>query len=149
MTFIWIRQWVLGFAVAITAGCAAPVTSTNGDALSVQQLTGAHWLAVWVEGLTSLQSPRPSLRWADDGQLAGSGGCNNFAGRTNTANGAFVFASLAPAGKACLTAPLGQEDKFFKAIESTRSARLDKDQLVLLADDGRTVARFARIPFGK
>jgi heat shock protein HslJ len=40
--------------------------------------------------------------------------------------------------------PGSQEDLFFKALELTRKARLEGDQLVLLDDAGKVLARFLK-----
>jgi heat shock protein HslJ len=41
--------------------------------------------------------------------------------------------------------PGSQEDRFFKALELTRKARLERDQLVLMDDNGKQLARFLKV----
>ena len=41
--------------------------------------------------------------------------------------------------------PGSQEDLFFKALEMTRKARLDRDQLVLMDEAGKEMARFLKV----
>jgi hypothetical protein len=40
--------------------------------------------------------------------------------------------------------PGSQEDFFFKALELTRKARLDRDQLILMDESGKVIARFLK-----
>jgi heat shock protein HslJ len=40
--------------------------------------------------------------------------------------------------------PGSQEDLFFKALELTRKARVENDQLILMDDAGKQLARFLR-----
>jgi hypothetical protein len=40
--------------------------------------------------------------------------------------------------------PGSQEDLFFKALELTRKARLERDQLALMDESGKVVARFLK-----
>jgi len=40
--------------------------------------------------------------------------------------------------------PGSQEDRFFKALELTRKARVERDQLVLTDEAGKQLARFLK-----
>lgn len=60
-------------------------------------------------------------------------------------NNSLHLGPLASTGRACLSMPGSQEDKFFKALELTRKARLERDQLVLMDDSGKQLARFLKV----
>ncbi|OGB30664.1 MAG: hypothetical protein A3F78_19535 [Burkholderiales bacterium RIFCSPLOWO2_12_FULL_61_40] len=111
---------------------------------TADSLVGAPWVAFTIDGVVPVISPQPQLRWSDPEQVNGTGGCNGFTGKAVVHAGALRFGPLAATGKACITAPGGQEDMFFKAIEQTRSVRLEDGQLVLVNTAGKTLARLAR-----
>jgi heat shock protein HslJ len=99
---------------------------------------------VAIDGVVPVIHPKPKLRWTSAGQVAGSGGCNAFVGKTIVGSDSVRFGALAATGKACMTAPTGQEDLFFKAIETTRKARLENEELLLLNESGETLARLVK-----
>jgi heat shock protein HslJ len=132
---------------AVLGGCAvrdaAPPVAAQAAAPSLD--IGTQWVAFAVDGVTEIVRPKPTLKWVGVDQIAGSGGCNGFAGRAVQVQDRLRIGPLAPAGKPCLTLPGEQEDLFFKALEMTRKVWLDGDQLVLLDDAGVQLVRFIRI----
>jgi putative lipoprotein len=128
-------------ALFVSACTLAPVQPVALPLVS-DAMVGSQWIAVTIDGVIPVVQPRPSLRWMGVDQVAGNGGCNGFTGKV-TLNGdrSVRFGALAATGKACLTAPTGQEDLFFKALEQTRSAQLENGDLVLLDQNGKVLAR--------
>ena len=105
------------------------------------QLQGREWVASYIDGIATVTAPAPRLRWTAADQLAGNGGCNAFMGRAVVEQGALQLGPLAATGKMCMTAPKGQEDRFFKALEAARHVKLQDGQLVLEDATGRVLAR--------
>lgn len=124
-------------------GCEAPPVQAPAGPVSVAQLQGQEWVANYIDGIATVKAPAPRLRWTSADQLTGSGGCNAFMGRAVVEQGALKLGPLAATGKMCLTAPQGQEDRFFKALEAARSVRLLDGQLLLEDAAGRLLARLA------
>ncbi len=79
-------------------------------------------------------------------RLSGSGGCNAFSGAFALGKDSVRIGPLVPIGKPCLTLPGAQEDRFFNALEGTRAAHLEGDQLVLMDAAGHQLARFLKNP---
>jgi heat shock protein HslJ len=131
-------------------GCAAPSSQSDRPVaeppafLSVEMLVGSDWLAEVIDGVPVVNAPQPRLRWLDESRISGSGGCNQFVGRSNLAFDRMILGPLAATRMACVAAPQGQEDKFFKALELTRRARLSEGGLVLSDDGGKTLLRLVR-----
>ena len=109
--------------------------------VSGAQLQGREWVASYIDGIATVTAPAPRLRWTAADQLAGNGGCNAFMGRAVVEQGALQLGPLAATGKMCMTAPKGQEDRFFKALEAARHVKLQDGQLVLEDAAGRVLAR--------
>lgn len=134
--------WVPLYIAATLSACALPPVVTVP--VSAQSLVGVEWAAIAIEGVVPVIQPQPTLRWTSAEQLAGSGGCNSFVGTAPVASGETRVGSLAATGRACVTAPSGQEDMFFKALEQTRQVRLEDAQLVLLDQAGKILARLEK-----
>jgi heat shock protein HslJ len=124
------------------APVAAPPTPVAPAALA---LAGTEWSAFSIDGKAEVANPKPKLRWVSADKVSGTGGCNGFVGpAASGASGTLTLGPLASTGRACLSMPGSQEDLFFKALELTRKARIERDQLVLTDDNGKQLARFVR-----
>jgi heat shock protein HslJ len=136
---------------ALLAACAIPwanrvtVPAPAQPALLVEAtVVGFEWIAFAVGGVAEVRPPKPTLRWTSSSQVVGTGGCNRFSGASSVHLASLRFGPLSPVGKACATLPGDQEDKFFSALEQTRSARLEGHQLVLLDKSEAPLVRLIR-----
>ena len=146
---------------ALLSGCAvAPPSSSTASAGSpsasaaaatqtpaspvVLALAGTEWAAFAVDGKAEVTNPKPKLRWLSADKVAGTGGCNGFTGSSVAGPDSLRLGPLASTGRACLSMPGSQEDLFFKALELTRRAKIERDQLVLMDESGKQLARLMR-----
>jgi heat shock protein HslJ len=131
---------------ALLSGCALPtrVDKPNMPALSPAALAGTEWVAFAIDGVPEVTTPKPRLHWVSADQVTGTGGCNSFRGSALLGGGTLRLGPLASTGRACLSMPGSQEDLYFKALELTHKARLERDQLLLLDDAGNVLARFLK-----
>lgn len=136
--------------VTALSACAVPGSGPASRPSEQQQpatsaaLVGGEWVAFAVQGVPEVGLPKPKLRWIAADQVTGTGGCNGFKGRSSGSLSSLQLGPLASTGRACLSMPGSQEDLFFKALELTRKARIERDQLILLDDAGKQLARFLR-----
>lgn len=134
--------------LACTAPTAKPesnlpgaVSGTSRVVVTPTLLAGTAWTAFAIDGVAEVLSPKPKLRWDLSQRVSGTGGCNAFGGVSVVGPDSLRLGPLAATGKACFTLPGAQEDMFFKALELTRKARFEGEQLVLLDANGKPVAR--------
>lgn len=138
------RLAALGLAVFLSA-CAVAPSPSSGVPASAAALVDVEWVATQIAGVATLVEPVPRLRWSSAEQMSGSGGCNAFAGRAVVNQGVLHVGRLAATGRLCLALPQGgQEDRFFKVLESARSVRLVDGMLVFEDAAGQALARFAK-----
>jgi len=130
--------------MTIALGACAVVHKKKPEAPPVTSalLAGTQWTAFAVDGLAEVVSPKPKLRWDLSERVSGTGGCNAFGGPSVIGPDSLRIGPLVPVGKMCITLPGAQEDLFFTALERTRKARLERDQLVLMDATGNQLARF-------
>lgn len=159
MAFAQLRLTLTGLSVAVVlGGCAVappntgpassptPVAAPSAPAApSALALAGTEWAAFAIDGKAEVTNPKPKLRWLSADKVSGTGGCNGFTAPSASASpGSLVLGPLASTGRACLSLPGSQEDLFFKALELTRKARIERDQLVLSDESGKQLARFLK-----
>lgn len=128
-----------GMALVLSACVVPPATPpVPRPVVSGADLVGTEWVAVQIAGVEKVVEPAPRLRWTAAEQVAGSGGCNAFFGRAVVQQGALLIGPLGATGRMCLTLPEGgQEDRFFKALESARVLRQNTGELWLEDAAGR------------
>ena len=133
--------------VALLNACAvpAPVVAPTPNPTSAS-LAGTEWVAFAIDGMAEVLSPKPKLRWDGEDRLAGSGGCNGFTAPVVVVQNNLRLGALVPTGSSCMGMPGSQEDLFFKALELTRKMQVERDQLILMDDVGKQLARFIRTP---
>jgi putative lipoprotein len=132
--------------VAVLSACAVPGPASRPaeQPQTSAVLLGGEWVAFAIQGVPEVVTPKPKLRWLAADQITGTGGCNGFKGRSSANLSTLQLGPLASTGRACLSMPGSQEDLYFKALELTRKARIERDQLILLDDAGKQLARFLR-----
>ena len=137
---------------ALLSACAVPAPptprgSTPGAPVETPMaLAGTEWAVFALDGVAEVTNPKPKIRWTATDKVAGTGGCNGFVGPGVVGlNNSLHLGPLASTGRACLSMPGSQEDRFFKALELTSKARLERDQLVLMDDNGKQLARFLKV----
>ncbi len=84
--------------------------------------------------------------FGEDGNAAGSGGCNTFTGKFTTKGDTVSLGPLAATRRAC-GAPAGadrQEAGYFAALESARTFQQVEGQMTLFDAQGRIAAAFSR-----
>ena len=123
---------------------AASTALQTPSAAATMALAGTEWTAFAIDGKAEVVNPKPKLRWLSADKVAGTGGCNGFTGPSVVGPGSMLIGPLASTGRACLSMPGSQEDMFFKALELTRKAKIDRDQLVLTDESGKQLARFLK-----
>jgi heat shock protein HslJ len=126
------------------ATTSAPKVAQPSPAAVALALAGTEWAAFAIDGKPEVLNPKPKLRWLSADKVSGTGGCNGFSGPSVAGPDSLRLGPLASTGRACLSMPGSQEDLFFKALESTRKAKIERDQLVLMDESGKQLARFLK-----
>lgn len=126
----------LATAVLAAAGAVAFANGNSGDGESAAaDLVGTNWTLTELEGAPAAQGVRTTLIFNDEGGLGGNGGCNSYGGSVSLedANGidiSEVFSTM----MACEEPKMGQEQRYFRALEAATNFTLDGDVLTLSDD---------------
>lgn len=121
-------------AMSCTPGYAGEPASPQGA-----------WVAVEISGTAAAPGVESTLQIGADGSVTGTGGCNRYRGRAETAGGTLSFSPLAATRMACPGETMAQEGRLFTALAATRGYRLEQGRLVLLGEGGTVLARFSRM----
>ena len=129
------RKILLTFV--LLSGC----TTATGP----EQLLDREWALTWIDGFATMPSgvATPTIRFGSDGRLSANTGCNS-AGASYTVDGDQLgIGAIMGTKRACLD-PRGNqlEYTYIRTIENARKFRIAKDQLELLDESGKVVARY-------
>jgi len=95
------------------------------------------WYALTIDGRPATPADtarRPSIQFLDSNRVAGSTGCNRFAGPYTMSGSSLTFGALAVTRMACMdTAISNQEAAFTAALNATTNFSMSADTLTLLA----------------
>jgi len=127
--------------IMLHGGCA---TSNPGS--SADRLIGIEWLALDIDGTPVSTLANSTIKFEDAVSVAGNGGCNRFFGTAKLAGDALELGPLGTTRMACPETIMDQEDRFLKALEATRSYRLDDATGLLYFSDeqGKLVLRLSQ-----
>jgi len=124
----------------LMAACATP---GSDRAVPPAELVGTSWRAETIAGRPVQGGTISSLSFLADGRVAGSGGCNRFAGEIRSEDGRLQVGQLASTMMACPPGQMDQERRFLAALETTRRLARDGAFLVLEGPAGSPPTRLA------
>ena len=106
----------------------------------------ATWVVEDLNGKGVIDNLQTTLEIRTDGSYGGNGGCNTYRGNLKfEADGTVSFAPAAATRKMCAPAVMDQEQKFFDALGTVRSWRLENGLLHLADKDGGHAMRLAQL----
>jgi putative lipoprotein len=127
------------------AGRSADLLLVRAEgAAATQGLVGPEWIVEDIGRRGVVDRAHISIVFDGRGGVAGSGGCNRFAGGYTLDGAALRFGQLAGTMMACVPALGEQEQRFHAALAEVRGWRIESGLLHLTNASGGTVIRAAR-----
>ena len=124
----------------LVSACA---TAGPGPSALPAGLVGTSWRAQTIAGTPVAGGTESTLSFLPDGQVAGSGGCNRYAGHVDAKDGRLRLGPLASTMMACPPEQMGQEQRFLAALDGAVRLTRDGDLLVLEGPSGTAPTRLA------
>lgn len=126
-------------AAILFAGCAtAPDLGDN-------PLSGTTWIAQEIGGQAVVSDQTASLTFESPVSVSGDTGCNSFLGAAEVDGFGLRFGRLVSTRMAC-SGPTGeQESRYLALLQKVGAYREEAGDLLLLAEDGRTLIRLRRL----
>lgn len=126
--------------VTIVASAILAACGTTGQAA---QFLGTEWELDELNGQDAIRGLLVSMKFGDEDQLTGTGGCNRFVGSWEHTG--FRTMTLSAGGStmmACDEDIMAQEQAFFQALENTARYERDGNELDLYDANGVELAEF-------
>ena len=138
------RTLVAVLVAIVLAGLAAGCSSGGKAAQGAASLDGTSWTLVRLQGEALIPETAITLEF-QEGQVAGSAGCNRYFGAVEIKGDTLSVGPVASTEMFC-AAPEGlmdQETAFLQALNAAARFEVQGDELNFLDDTGQTTLAFA------
>ncbi len=126
-------------AALLLVGCA------SSQEMGENPLTGTTWIARSIGGQATLPDQTASLTFESAVSVSGDTGCNSFLGSAQVDGFGLRFGRLVSTRMACSGAAGEQEALYLALLQKVGAYREEGGDLLLLAEDGRTLVRLRRL----
>jgi heat shock protein HslJ len=134
-----LNKSVLAAVVCGLAACSLTMPAQSVVAWTPLALQDSHWM----DADPPVGRTLVTLDIGKDGHLMGHGGCNHYMGKAQIMERKVRLVQGGSTRMLCAPqALMDTENRFFKAMEQTRSARQEQGQLLLLDESGKVLWRF-------
>lgn len=122
--------------VAATLVACAP----RGDDTANGGLVNTSWTVLSIAGAPTLPKARPTMTFAADGTVSGSGGCNQYSGSFRTDGDRIAFGPMSSTLMGCEGQRGQQEAAFLADLQGAATWRLADDGNLVIGGAGEIVA---------
>ena len=130
---------MVGAVLCGLAACSPSGSAQSEPAWTPQALLGSQWIDA---GPAVGQAP-VSLDIAQDARLSGHAGCNRYLGKAEISGKAVRLINSGSTRMLCFPQEvMDTENRFWQALEQTRSAKKEQGLLLLLDEAGQVLWRF-------
>jgi heat shock protein HslJ len=148
----------LGKVTSFAADAQLVLKGADGTALltydpTLTELAGTSWQATGINNgkeavVSQAGTESVTAVFGTDGQVSGSGGCNQYSGSFSTGDGnSLAFGPIAATARACADPAIDEiEANYFAALPKVTSYEVEADRLTLRDDTGATQVTYTRMP---
>ncbi len=126
--------------LVLTLVGALLLTACGGEGTS---LTDSEWILTSLEGQLLIVEAPITAAFTDEGQVAGTAGCNTYSGSYEVDGDAIMFGLMATTLMACIQPVTEQEASYLAVLDRTQTFAVDNGILTLYGAGGQELAVFA------
>lgn len=124
----------------LTACASTSPSAVPSPPAELASLSGTAWVLETLGGKPALEATTVTARFAADGTISGSSGCNRYSGPFSTSGNAIKVGDVASTMMACDDAIMAQEKSFLGALTTASAFSVDDTTLTLSDRDGAALA---------
>jgi putative lipoprotein len=113
--------------------------------MNVAEFRGTDWVLKEIDGDAVLDRVQSTIRFQGNDRIAGWGGCNRYFANLRSGRDFFRLGPIGSTRRICPPVVMQQEERFFNALQKSRSIRMEGDQLVIDSEATREPLRFGRL----
>lgn len=133
--------------IAVILLLAVVITACAGAEESEDSLVGTVWNLTSLNGESLVPTTSITAEFSEDGRVAGSSGCNNYAAayEVDGSNITFNMTPTATTLMACPDPVMKQERGYLSALDAAATFEVSDDELVLFDASGNSIAIFGAV----
>lgn len=104
---------------------------------------GQPWTLTFIDGIGAIEASKASFQVEENGKITGRAPCNGYFASADIKGSSMTISKPGATMMACEQKLMTQEQAFFAALEKVAGFKVENGALVLAAQDGRVLLRFA------
>ncbi|NIP23598.1 MAG: META domain-containing protein [Phycisphaerae bacterium] len=129
------------FILSLVVACS----QTGKLQMSVEGFRGTDWVLEEIDGSAAVDRVQSTIRFQGNDRIAGWGGCNRYFANVRSGRNFFKVGPIGSTRRICPPVVMEQEERFFNALQKSRSIRMEGDQLVIDSEATQKPLKFGRL----
>lgn len=113
--------------------------------MNVESFRGTDWVLVEIDGEPVVDRVQSTMRFQGNDRIVGWGGCNRYFANFRSGHNFFHVGPIGSTRRICPPVVMGQEERFFNALQKSSSIRMEGDYLVIESEVTRKPLKFGRL----
>ena len=113
--------------------------------MSVEGFRGTDWVLEEIDGSAAVDRVQSTIRFQGNDRIAGWGGCNRYFANVRSGRNFFKVGPIGSTRRICPPVVMDQEERFFNALQKSRSIRMEGHQLVIDSEATQKPLKFGRL----
>jgi heat shock protein HslJ len=129
------------FILSLVVACS----QTGKLQMSVEGFRGTDWVLEEIDGSAAVDRVQSTMRFQGNDRIAGWGGCNRYFANVRSGRNFFKVGPIGSTRRICPPVVMEQEERFFNALQKSRSIRMEGYQLVIDSEATQKPLKFGRL----
>ena len=129
------------FILSLVVACS----QTGKLQMSVEGFRDTDWVLEEIDGSAAVDRVQSTIRFQGNDRIAGWGGCNRYFANVRSGRNFFKVGPIGSTRRICPPVVMEQEERFFNALQKSRSIRMEGDQLVIDSEATQKPLKFGRL----
>lgn len=129
------------FILSLVVACS----QTGKLQMSVEGFRGTDWVLEEIDGSAAVDRVQSTIRFQGNDRIAGWGGCNRYFANVRSGRNFFKVGPIGSTRRICPPVVMEQEERFFNALQKSRSIRMEGHQLVIDSEATQKPLKFGRL----
>ncbi len=125
----------------LVIGCS----QTSKLQMDVEGFRSTDWVLEEIDGSTVVDQVQSTIRFQGHDRIAGWGGCNRYFANIRSGRNFFKVGPIGSTRRICPPVVMEQEERFFDALQKSRSIRMEGNRLVIDSDATQKPLKFGRL----
>ena len=135
------RVLLIIFTLFLIVACS----QTKKLRMDVDEFNSTDWVLEEIDGSPVIDRVQSTIRFQANERIVGWGGCNRYSANFNSGIKFFEVGPIASTRRICPPVVMAQEERFFTALQKSRSIRMEGAYLLIDSEATAMPLKFGRL----